>query len=167
MSAVLDLHDDETRAPAALAGPRTDTLAESVVVLLILAAVQRIVGFVRGVLVCRWLSPQELGQWDMAFGFLTLGAPLVVLGLPGSFGRYVEYFRQRGQLGRLLRRTATACIALTVLAVLTVCLARPFFSTIVFGRPDEIQLMLVLAVCLAVVIAFNYLTELLTALRMA
>jgi O-antigen/teichoic acid export membrane protein len=146
---------------------RTDALSDSIIVLLVLAAVQRIVGFVRGVLVCRWLSPQELGQWDMAFGFLTLGAPLVVLGLPGSFGRYVEYFRQRGQLGRLLRRTAIACIVLTSLAVLAICLARPLFSTIVFGRPDEMQLMLVLAVCLSVVIAFNYLTELLTALRMA
>ena len=98
------------RRPAAL---RTDTLADSVVVLLVLAAVQRIVGFARGILVCRWLSPDELGQWDMAFGFLTLAAPLTVLGLPGSFGRYVEYFRQRGQLRTLVRRTAIACAMLT------------------------------------------------------
>ena len=180
MSTVLDTSDNETAQPSLNApsdngsaaskqksGFRTDALSDSVIVLLVLAAVQRILGFVRGVLVCRWLSPQELGQWDMAFGFLTLGAPLTVLGLPGSFGRYVEYFRQRGQLGRLLKRTAIACIALTSLAVFAICMARPFFSTIVFGRPDELQLMLVLAVCLAVVIAFNYLTELLTALRMA
>ncbi len=177
MSAILETSSDavalpdRTRANSSVPGRpaalRTDALSDSIIVLLVLAAVQRIVGFVRGVLVCRWLSPQELGQWDMAFGFLTLGAPLVVLGLPGSFGRYVEYFRQRGQLERLLRRTAVACIALTSLAVLAVLLARPFFSTIVFGRPDEIQLMLVLAICLAAVIAFNYLTELLTALRMA
>jgi glycosyltransferase involved in cell wall biosynthesis/O-antigen/teichoic acid export membrane protein len=177
MSAILETPNEATTLPnepkadsntsSRKKALRTDALSDSIIVLLILAAVQRIVGFVRGVLVCRWLSPQELGQWDMAFGFLTLGAPLVVLGLPGSFGRYVEYFRQRGQLGRLLRRTATACIALTALAVLGICLARPFFSTIVFGQPDEMQLMLVLAVCLGVVIAFNYLTELLTALRMA
>src|SRR5215467_13036019 len=121
MSAVLDLHDDETRAPAALAGPRTDTLAESVVVLLVLAAVQRIVGFARGVLVCRWLSPDELGHWDMAFGFLTLAAPLTVLGLPGSFGRYVEYFRQRGQLNALIKRTAIACSVLAALSLAGIC----------------------------------------------
>ncbi len=166
-AALSDQSSADSSTPSQATVLRTDALSDSVIVLLVLAAVQRIVGFVRGVLVCRWLSPQELGQWDMAFGFLTLGAPLVVLGLPGSFGRYVEHFRQRGQLGRLLRRTAVACIALTSLAVLAVCLARPFFSTIVFGRPDEMQLMLVLAICLAVVIAFNYLTELLTALRMA
>src|SRR5262249_37561673 len=119
MSAILETPNDaaalsnqlnaDSSPPNRKAALRTDALSDSIIVLLILAAVQRIVGFVRGVLVCRWLSPQELGQWDMAFGFLTLGAPLVVLGLPGSFGRYVEYFRQRGQLGRLLRRTATAC----------------------------------------------------------
>jgi glycosyltransferase involved in cell wall biosynthesis/O-antigen/teichoic acid export membrane protein len=148
-------------------GLRTDVFSDSVIVLLLLAAIQRIVGFTRGVLVCRWLSPDELGQWDMAFGFLTLAAPLTVLGLPGSFGRYVEYFRQRGQLGLLLKRTAIACTILTVLSVAAICTATSFFSTIVFGRTGEFQLMLVLAVSLAVVIAFNYLTELLTALRMA
>ncbi len=58
---------------------------QSVMVLLVMAAVQRIVGFVRGVLVCRWLSPDELGQWDMAFGFLTLAAPLTVLGAARQF----------------------------------------------------------------------------------
>lgn len=148
-------------------GLRTDVLSDSVIVLLLLAAIQRIVGFTRGVLVCRWLSPDELGQWDMAFGFLTLAAPLTVLGLPGSFGRYVEYFRQRGQLGLLLKRTAIACSILTVLAVAAICTATSFFSTVVFGRTGEFQLMLVLALSLAVVIVFNYLTELLTALRMA
>ena len=54
---------------------------------------------------CRWLEPEQLGQWDVAFGFLNLAAPLAVLGLPGSFGRYVEYFRQRGQFHVFLRRT--------------------------------------------------------------
>ncbi|HTQ40641.1 MAG TPA: glycosyltransferase [Pirellulales bacterium] len=186
MSAVLDItHDKLPNPPTAAAPPsqpavndngksvvprgglRTDSLAESVVVLLTLTAVQRFIGFVRGVLVCRWLSPQDLGQWDMAFGFLTLGAPLAVLGLPGSFGRYVEYFRQRGQLNRLLKRTAIVCTALTAAVVSAICIARPWISTIVFGRSDEKQLVLALAICLAIVIAFNYLTELLTALRMA
>jgi glycosyltransferase involved in cell wall biosynthesis/O-antigen/teichoic acid export membrane protein len=146
---------------------RTDSIADSILVLLVLAAVQRIVGFARGVIVCRWLSPDELGQWDMAFGFLTLAAPLTVLGLPGSFGRYVEYFRQRGLLRTLVRRTAIVCTALTAMAVLAISFARPVVSEIVFGRPEELQLVLSLAISLAVVITFNYLTELLTAMRMA
>ncbi len=175
MATVLDAPADKCDVPNSAAAQKstsapvlkTDTLAQSVVVLLLLAAVQRIMGFLRGVLVCRWLSPDELGQWDMAFGFLTLAAPLTVLGLPGSFGRYVEYFRQRGQLRVLVRRTAIACGALTALAVVAISLARPLISEIVFGRSEETELVLFLAVTLAIVIAFNYLTELLTALRMA
>ncbi len=148
-------------------GLPVDTLASSVVVLLALAAIQRIVGFVRGILVCRWLSPDDLGQWDMAFGFLTLAAPLTVLGLPGSFGRYVEYFRQRGQLRVLIRRTAICSGILTVLSVGLIVSARSMFSTIVFGRSNETQLVVVLGITLVAVIVFNYLTELITALRQA
>ncbi len=148
-------------------GFRTDTLAQSVMVLLVMAAVQRIVGFVRGVLVCRWLSPDELGQWDMAFGFLTLAAPLTVLGLPGSFGRYVEYFRQRGQLRTLVRRTAIACAVLTTLSVIAISLLRTQFSLLVFGETDKAQLVLVMVTSLVAVIAYNFLTELLNALRLA
>ena len=46
--------------PEVLATPaplRTDTLADSVLILLALAVVQRLVGFVRAVLFCRWLTP--------------------------------------------------------------------------------------------------------------
>ena len=151
-------------APAA--DLRADTLAQSVVVLLVLAALQRVMGFVRGVLVCRWLSPDALGQWDMAFGFLTLAAPLTVLGLPGSFGRYVEYFRQRGQLRTLIRRTAMVSGVLTVGAVLLIAVfARPQFSELIFGRSTETQMMLCVGITLASVIVFNYLCELITALR--
>ena len=180
MSSAIDISDEEglvvaldhpTTVFAAALKAKTslpvDTLASSVVVLLVLAAVQRVVGFARGILVCRWLSPDELGQWDMAFGFLTLAAPLTVLGLPGSFGRYVEYFRQRGQLRTLIRRTAICSAILTMFSVGLIVTVPSLFSKIVFGRANETQLVVVLGITLAVVIAFNYLTELLTALRRA
>ena len=51
---------------------RTDTLAASVVILLLATVVQRSVGFGRGVLFCRWLSPETLGEWEMAYSFLLL-----------------------------------------------------------------------------------------------
>ncbi len=40
---------------------RTDTLADSVLILLLLMVVQRLIGFCRAVLFCRWLDP---GSWD-------------------------------------------------------------------------------------------------------
>ncbi len=74
-------------APAeSLGGPKIETLAQSVTLLLAITVVQRAIGFARGVLLCRWLDPDELGQWDLALGFLMLAAPVAVLGLPGSFG---------------------------------------------------------------------------------
>ncbi|HEX4150497.1 MAG TPA: lipopolysaccharide biosynthesis protein, partial [Pirellulales bacterium] len=81
-----------------------DTLADSVVILLALTLLQRLLGFVRGVLFCRWLSPQELGEWEMCFSFLMLAAPLAIFSLPGAFGRYLEFFRIRGQYRLFIRR---------------------------------------------------------------
>lgn len=146
--------------------PAADTLASSVVILLVMTVVQRLVGFGRGVLFCRWLDPEQLGQWDVTFGFLMLAAPLAVLGLPGSFGRYLEYYRFRGQLGAFLRRTTLLCTATGVVAVLTMVGARYWFSELIFGRRDHPDLVLWIALCLATVIAHNFLVSLFIALRM-
>ncbi|MGD0516345.1 MAG: hypothetical protein ABSA26_02310, partial [Thermoguttaceae bacterium] len=85
---------------------RTDSLVHSVVLWLALMAVQRAVGFLRAILFCRWLDVGQLGLWDMTFGFLMLAGPLAMLALPGTFGRYAEYYRLRGQLRPFLARTA-------------------------------------------------------------
>lgn len=160
VSAVGPIARDE---PAPLSG--ATTLMDSVLILLSLTVVQRLVGFVRGVLFCRWLSPEELGQWDMSFGFLMMAAPLAVLGLPGSFGRYAEHYRQRGQLRTFLVRT-TAFTLLLAVAVVSMLVALPErFSWLIFGASDRVGLALMLAPALAAWIVSNYLTSLFVALR--
>jgi O-antigen/teichoic acid export membrane protein len=149
--------------PALLRG---DTLVQSVVALLVLAVAQRVIGFGRSVLVCRWLTPAELGEWDLANRFFVLAAPLVVLGLPGSFGRYLEHYRTRGALRLVLVRTATLCAALSIVAVTGLLLAPQFVAEQVFGSADRASTVALLAIGLVSVIAYNYLTETLTALRM-
>jgi O-antigen/teichoic acid export membrane protein len=104
---------------------RPDTLAASVVILLLANILQRSVGFGRGVVFCRWLSPDELGTWDLAYSFLVLAAPVVVLGLPGCFGRYLERFRQRGQLRTFVRRAAIWTASLTMVAAGLLTIAAP------------------------------------------
>lgn len=146
-------------------GLKHDTLAASVVMLFALTVVQRLIGFLRGVLFCRWLDADQLGQWDMAFGFLMLAAPLAVLGLPGSFGRYVEHYRERGQLRPFLRRTAAAIALLTLIAVAVVAAGRAWFSELIFGTSEHTGLVLLLAVGLGVVIFDNAFGSLYTALR--
>ena len=145
---------------------RTDTLAESLAILMVLSIVQRLIGFIRQVLVCRWLEPSELGQWDIAFKFLMLAAPMAVLGLPGSFGRYTEYYRRRGHLRTLLRRTAIACALLACGTALAMIAMRQWISELIYGADNQTGMVTLLAVSLLAVIAYNYLTEMLTALRM-
>jgi O-antigen/teichoic acid export membrane protein len=144
---------------------RPDTLAASVAILLLSAVVQRSIGFGRGVLFCRWLPPDELGTWELANSFLLLAAPVVVLGLPGSFGRYLERFRQRGQLRTFLRRASIWTATLTAAAVGLVLIAARQFSELIFGRPDEQSLVILLAVSLAAVILHHFLEALFAALR--
>ncbi|NUQ61907.1 MAG: lipopolysaccharide biosynthesis protein [Pirellulales bacterium] len=163
--ATCELPAIEEPTSAARDALRTDTLAESVLIFLVLAVVQRLVGLVRAVLFCRWLDAEQLGRWDMAFGFLVLAAPLIVLAVPGAFGRYVEHYRQKGQLRTFLRRTLALCGGLTLAAAAAIYLARPWLSTLIFGSPDHAALVAALALSVVAVVAFNFSTELFTALR--
>ena len=156
---------DNSEYSASAAPVKTDTLVDSVLILLALNVVQRLVGFVRAVLFCRWLSAEQLGLWDMAFSFLVLAAPLSVLAIPGAFGRYVEHYRQRGQLRAFLRRTILACGGLAIVAVVVVMLTRRWLSVVVFGSEAQSEMIAWAAGSLVVVIAYNLLVELFTALR--
>ena len=156
---------DNPECPVPPTPPGADTLADSVLILLALSVVQRLIGFFRAVLFCRWLDPEQLGLWDMAFSFLVLAAPLAVLAIPGAFGRYLEYYRQRGQLHTFLRRTALACGVLGLAAVAGVLATRRWFSLLVFGSAGRTDVVTMAAATLMAVIVFNFLTELLTALR--
>ncbi len=146
---------------------RTDSLVDGVLILLAMTVVQRLIGFGRAILFCRWLPMEELGQWDMAFGFLVVAGPLAVLSLPGTFERYAEQFRQRGLLRLLLRRTAVACLALGGISAATIYSARPWFSQLIFGTPERTELVALLTGTLLAVIVYNYFICLVTALRNA
>ncbi len=144
---------------------RADTLADSVLILLTLMVVQRLVGFCRAILFCRWMDPEQLGQWDMAFGFLMLAGPLSVMALTSSFGRYVEYYRQRRQLRALLRRAAGACVGLALTAVTLINLFPGWVSQLIFGTSKQVWLVALVSLTLLTVIAFNYFVDLFNALR--
>ncbi len=148
------------------AGYRADTLTQSVMVLLAMTVLQRGIGLLRGILVCRWLDAESLGQWDMAFGFLNLAAPIAVLGISGSYGRYLEHFRQRGQGRSFLRSTLLVMAVLSAWGLLVLVVGRSWFSSFIFGRPGEENLVLWVTVCLASLILHNLLTELFGGMRL-
>lgn len=145
---------------------RCDTLTASVVILLLATILQRSIGLGRGVLFCRWLTPETLGEWEMAYSFLLLFAPLAVLGIPGSYGRYLEHYRQRGQLGTFLRRTTLWTFVCSALAIGVLVGFAPQFANLVFGTREHSTTIYVIAACLAAVILHHTLTSLLTALRL-
>ncbi len=123
-------------------------------------------GLVRGLVFCRWLSPEELGEWEMCFSFLLFAAPLAILSLPGAFGRYMEHFRVRGQFQMLLRRTAVATLVMAGIATLIVACFTREFSSWIFGRPDCTELVGWLTASLLSVIAFNFMIETFMGLRL-
>ena len=146
--------------------PKADKLADSVLILLTLTVVQRLVGFGRSVLFCLWLGAEDLGEWDIGFSFLMLAAPVAVLSLPGAFGRYVAYYRQRGQLRLFLRRTIGATAILATATAAAIVANRVWFSGLVFGRGDRVELVLLLTGALLSTIAYNVVVELLISLRL-
>ena len=147
-------------------GVRADTLAGGIVLLLGLTVAQRLVGFLRGVIFCRWLDAEQLGQWDLSFGFLMMAGPVALFGLPGSFGRYVEHFRQRGELRAFLRRMAVCTTLLGASAMAIAAAGKGWFSRLIFGRDDCGPLVLGLALALGAWISHTVLMSLFNALRM-
>lgn len=145
---------------------RTDTLASSVLILIAVTLIQRTVGFGRGVLFLRWLSPETLGDWEIIYSFLLLAAPLAVLGVPGSFGRYLEHFRQRGHLRTFLSRTTLWTMSCVVFSAAFIIGFAPWFSQRLFNSPEHTNLIRGIALCLPTIIFHHTLTSLLTAMRL-
>lgn len=136
-----------------------ESLIDSMVFLLAANVLQRLVGFSRNVLFCRWLSAEELGKWSMTFDFLLLAAPLIVLGIPGSFARYVGYYRQHGLTRRFWLWSAGTCGLMAILASVTIMCFSDEFSSLILGNPRETPLIAIAAVTLVSVVAFNFITE--------
>ena len=155
--------EPSARAPASV---RADTLTGSLVLMLSLTVVQRGLGFIREILFCRWLDQDQLGQWALAYAFLTSGAAIAALGIQGSMSRYVEFYRQRGQLRGYVRRVMACTAMLTLVGGAIVALLPDTWSNFVFGQSDRAAIVPALAIALAVVLANNFLIEYFAALRL-
>lgn len=145
---------------------KADTLVGGIAMLLALTVVQRLIGFARSVLFCRWLDADQLGQWDLAYGFLMLSAPLAVLGLPGSLGRYIEHYRRHGQIKLFLRRVSGGTLLAALVAVATIAVGRTWFSRMLFRDDDQAGFVALLAVVLAAWVVHLLLVAIFNALRM-
>lgn len=162
-----DTQDDEaanSSLPEAT-GIETDSLSSGVVFMMGLAIAQRGVGFLRTTVFCRLLGEQELGQWSLVFSFVMLSAPMTLMGITGSFGRYVEHYLQRGQARSFFRHTGTAVLSLTASVLIGIWICRDYVSWLLFGSTDQSTLLVPAMATLTTTILYNYLLEVVIALR--
>lgn len=142
-----------------------DSLVVGVVAMAAMTVVQKGIGFVRGIAFGCWLDDGELGRWSLAFSFLNLAAPLIVLGLPGTFGRYLGEFFDRGHMRAFLTR-ALAFSAVTAAIGIGAFLAfADQASWLFFGETNERSLVIATALALLGVLALNTSSEIFTSLR--
>lgn len=151
--------------PGSVAELKVDSIRFGVLFALSLTIVQRIIGLIRGVVFCRVLPEDQLGQWSLTWSYMMLLAPLAVFGLPGCFNRYVEMYRQRGQLGSFLWRITLASLVTTLLFSAALILFASPVAVWLYRDAAQRGLVIVLGATLITVVAFNYLTSLMEALR--
>lgn len=133
--------------------------------MLVVNVLQRMIGLLRNVGFCRILSDAELGQWALANSFFIIAAPLAVLGLPGSFGKFVEIYRRQGALGNYLR-SLSLISAIGLIALSTAMVLMPqTFAWMVFNDVNAAHQIGWLISTLAAVTIFNFVNELMSALR--
>jgi O-antigen/teichoic acid export membrane protein len=142
-----------------------DSLATGVVFALLLTVGQRLIGFIRGILFCRYMTDQELGQWSMVWSFLMLLAPLAMLGLPGCFGKYSEYYRQRGQLTTFISRVGMTSVSTSLLFSMAILCFPTAFAELFFRDASQTTLTRSLALALVAVAVSNFAISLMESLR--
>jgi O-antigen/teichoic acid export membrane protein len=142
-----------------------DSLATGMIVMLSMTIVQRGLGFFRGIWFCRLLDDTEVGVWAMAFGFVTLITPIILLGIPGSLPRYVEHYRSRGHLPAFVRRVLWTTGTLVSLFLVAVVAFPDWFGWLVFLEPQNPSLVLSVGLASVAIIAFFFVGELVTSLR--
>ena len=143
----------------------SDSIATGVAFALVLTIGQRAIGFFRGLLFCRYMSDQQLGQWSLVWSFMMMLLPLSMLGLPGCFGRYTEHYRTRGQLGYFLSRITATSTVLTLAISMAMFLFPASFSNMIFRTPDRIMIIYAMAASVLMVSVSNFLASLMESLR--
>ncbi|MEA1952296.1 MAG: lipopolysaccharide biosynthesis protein, partial [Planctomycetota bacterium] len=81
------------------------------------------------------------------------------------YGRYIEYYRKRGLMRALVRRTTIVSSLTPLCACIAIHVYSPWFSQLIFGTPDQASLVRLLSVALITVVAAHYFIALLTAMR--
>jgi O-antigen/teichoic acid export membrane protein len=159
-----------TTPPLSGAGTTTssrvvDSFLSSLLLLLLLTIGQKALGFVRSVLVCRWLPAEELGTWSLLHTMVLTVSPLLLLSIPACFGRYFAIYESRGQLRGFIRQAAIVCFCSLTLGGIVLWLQRATIAQWALGDPNLGHLILAAAVVLLPFGVFSFVMEMILALR--
>lgn len=133
--------------------------------MLAMTVVQRSLGFFRGIWFCRVLDDAIVGQWSMAFDFITMITPVMLLGIPGSLPRYVEHYRRRGHLPQFVRRLLIATGFLGGVCFAGMIVAPNWFGWLIFLEPQNVALIYSVGVGVIATVGFNFVYQLVSSLR--
>lgn len=133
--------------------------------MLIMTIVQRGIGFLRGIWFCRLLDDTVVGQWSMAFGFITMITPLMMLGLPGAMPRYVERYRLAGQLPKFLQWVILGTLLGSTVVIAAMLLVPEQFGKLIFRQASSGSLVGSVVAAIVTTLIFNFVNELVSSLR--
>ncbi|MFK8110676.1 MAG: lipopolysaccharide biosynthesis protein [Rubripirellula sp.] len=142
-----------------------DSLATGMLVMLAMTVVQRALGFARGIWFCRVLDDAVVGQWAMAYDFIIMVTPVMLLGMPGTLPRYVEHFRINGHLSAFVRRLLVATVVLGALFYASILAMPNLMGWLVFDNAGSVGMVYGVGAGVLSIVAFNFVHQLVSSLR--
>ncbi len=128
-------------------------------VMLVANLLQRVIGLLRNLGFCHFLSDAELGHWSLANSFFVIAAPIAVLGCRVRSASSWKSFAAREPLGTYLRSlTLVSTCGLVTLSIIMATMPEQF-AWLVFNDASEAREMFWLISTLAAVTAFTSLTN--------
>ncbi len=143
-----------------------DTFLVGVFAMLLINFLQRIVGLARNLGFSLFLPEDQLGLWSLANSFFIIAPPFIVLGLPGSFGKFVEHYRQRGQLKPYVVRVSKVCLV-GLLGLTMLMLTMPAqISVSLYGQVQPYSIIVWTVVTLTILTVHNILYDIVLSMRL-
>lgn len=143
-----------------------DAFVAGVAAMLIINVAQRFVGLFRNLGFSMFLPDDQLGLWALANSFFVIAPPFIVLGLPGSFGKFVEHYRQRGQLQLYLVRVGMVClVGLIGMAGLMLALPAQVAMSL-YGQEQSYHVIVWTVITLSILTVHNFVYEIVLSMRL-
>jgi O-antigen/teichoic acid export membrane protein len=143
-----------------------DSLLSGVVAMLLLNVIQRLVGLGRNIGFCRFLTEDQLGLWSLANSLFIIAPPLIVLGLPGAFGKFVEHYRQMGCLRAYSVRMGVVCVVSLAAVIVSMSCSPDWVAQKLYGVPQGASVIAWTAIVLVVLTIHNVVYDMVISLRL-